>query len=97
MSGQLGLLANDKDNNEVKTTGCVQIFFSFILWLRKISAGRSPDEGCATILRLKWDSLPPNDFGRIVQHDRKGERKKEATSERKGWAISSRQSQVEGR
>ena len=34
------------------------------------------DLGCATSHRLKWGSLPPNEVGRIAQHVRKGEGRK---------------------
>ena len=33
--------------------------------------------GCATIHCFKWGSFPPNEVGRIAQHTRKGEGKKE--------------------
>ena len=45
---------------------------------RKISSRRQSDEGYC----FKWGFLPPNEFGRIAQHVRKGEGRKER---RKGW------------
>ena len=43
---------------------------------RKTSARRPSDEGCVTSDRLKWDSLLPNELGRIAQHVRNGEGRK---------------------
>ena len=37
---------------------------------------RSSDEDCAKSHRLKWDSLPPNDVGRIAQYIMEGEGRK---------------------
>ena len=43
----------------------------------KISSRRPSDEGYATSHRLKLGPLPPNEVGRISQHVRKGEGRKE--------------------
>ena len=39
------------------------------------------DEGCATSHRLKWDTLPQNEVGRIAQLVRKSEERKEGKDE----------------
>ena len=38
-------------------------------WMQK---KKTVDEGFATIHRLKWRPFPPNEFGRIERHVRKG-------------------------
>ena len=45
--------------------------------LRKTSARRSCDEGCATRYRLKWGPLPANEVDSIAQHVRRGDGWKE--------------------
>ena len=50
---------------------------AFTLQLRKTSARRPSDDGSATSHRLNWGSLPPIEVGRIAQHVRKGEDRKE--------------------
>jgi hypothetical protein len=52
--------------------------FTFGLGKSPENLSRRPsDESCATSLRLKWGHLPPNEVGRIAQHIRKGEERKE--------------------
>ena len=77
-SCQSRLLANDKGDNEM-ILGTVYDFLAFTLRLRKpwkTSARRSSDEGFATSDHHKWDRLTPDDVGRIVQHVKKGEGRK---------------------
>ena len=52
---------------------------TFTLGLRKTSARRQSDEGCATSQGLKWGPLPPNYIGRTTQPFREG------GGRRKGW------------
>ena len=72
MSRQSRLSAKDKVDNEMISGGRAQIS----LRPRKFSARTLSDEDCATSY-LKWGPLPPNEFGTVAQHIRKGEGRKE--------------------
>ena len=61
-------------NDDIKMIpGTVHRSSEFILRLWKSSSRRLSDQGPATIHRLKWGPLSPNDVGRIAQHVGKGE------------------------
>ena len=81
MSPQSHLSVNDKGDNEMKMGLCIDLS-AFTLRLRKMrkpSARRPSDEGCAINHRLKSGPLPPNDVGKIAQHVR-GERRDVCTT-----------------
>ena len=81
LSSQLRLSANDNGDNEMMP-GAVHELLAFTVWLRKTSAKRPSDEGCANSHRLKWSPLPPNDVGSISERAREGEGRK-----RLGWRL----------
>ena len=53
----------------------------------KISARRPSDEGSVARHRLQWDPLPPNEVGRITQHIREGEGRKEESRDGEGITL----------
>ena len=66
------------ENKEVKPEALYRSHRTFLTSmgkLRKTSAMRQ-FESCATCHRFKWDPLPPNEVGRIVQYVRNGEGRK---------------------
>ena len=69
-------VANDKDDNEM-ILGAVHRSPGICLTaeenLRKPQLGDRLMKGLSC--RLKWSPFPPNEVGRIAQHDRKGEGK----------------------
>ena len=68
------LLADDKDDNEVKRKTMISLHLLYgCEKLRKTSA-RRPSEGCATAHCHKWGPLPPNEVGRIAHHTRDRDR-----------------------
>ena len=62
-------MANDKGDNEMipEWMLCTDLL-EFTLHLRKTSARRPSDVGCATSHCLKWGHVPPKEVGRIAQH-----------------------------
>jgi hypothetical protein len=79
VSRQLRVLLMIGDNEMIQ--GVVHRSSEFGLQLRKTPENLSwetVDGGCVTSHRLKWDPFPSNDVGRVAQHVRKGEGRKEA-------------------
>ena len=74
------LVANDNDDNEMipwavhRSPG---ICLTADENPGKLELGDSLIRGCAISHRLKWGPFPPNEVGRIAQHVRKGEGRKE--------------------
>ena len=63
------LSANDRGNNDIKLRAVHRYPGSYLM-VDEIPRNLSSYEGCATIHRLKWDPLPPNDIFRVTQHVR---------------------------
>ena len=68
------LSANGKRDNEV---GIVPRSSGIYLAVEENLSYETVNEDYATSHRLKWGTRPPNEVGRIAQHDRKREGTKE--------------------